>query len=115
MLVRSTQIFTVYHVHARQPAWRPPTDVYETETELVVQIEISAMRDGHFHLNLHDRLLIVYGAREDPVREPRAYHQMEVNRGDFRVELALPTALDPAGLQAEYDDGVLRITLPKVR
>ena len=115
MLARSTQIFTVYHVHARQPAWRPPTDVYETETELALQIEIAGMRDGHFHLNLQDRLLIVYGAREGSVTERRAYHQLEVNSGDFRVELELPVACDPTAMRAEYDDGFLRISLPKAR
>lgn len=115
MLVRSTQIFTVYHIHAPQPAWRPPTDVYDTETELVIQIEIAGMRDGHFHLSVQDRLLVVYGSRIDPTQERRAYYQMEVNSGDFRVELELPLAVEAATLQSNYADGFLRITLPKLK
>jgi HSP20 family molecular chaperone IbpA len=115
MFVRTTQIYTVYHSHVPQSAWRPPTDVYETETDLVVQIEIAGMRDGHFHLNLQDRVLTIYGARSDPARERRAYHQMEINSGDFRVAVDLPLPADPANIQATYDDGLLRITLPKLK
>ena len=115
MLTRSTQIFTVYHVHAPQSAWQPPTDVYETETDLIVQIEAAGMRDGHFHLSVQDRLLIVHGARADPSLEPRAYYQMEIDVGDFRAEFELPIPVDIASLHAEYDDGFLRIALPKLR
>ena len=115
MLVRSTEIFTVYHIHAPQPVWRPPADLYETDSDLVVQIEIAGMRDGHFHLNLQDRLLIIHGTRGSRSRERRAYHQMEVNSGDFRLELELPLLVDTTAFQADYDDGFLRISLPKLR
>ena len=121
MLTRSTQVFTVYHVHTPQSVWQPPTDVYETETDLIVQIEVAGMRDGHFHLSAQDRLLIVYGARADPrlklsgALERRAYHQMEIDVGDFRAEIELPTPVDTASVRADYDDGFLRITLPKLR
>ena len=42
MLSYSTRLISIRHVHL----WRPPTDIYETETQLVVQIEIAGMRDG---------------------------------------------------------------------
>lgn len=113
MLVRSTHVYTVYHVHARQPAWQPPTNVYETESALVVQLEVAGMRDGHFHLSFHDQVLIVSGARDESIQERRAYHQMEINAGDFRIEIKLPVPVDTTAIRADYDDGFLRITLPK--
>lgn len=116
MLVRSNQIFTVYHVHMPKPAWRPPTNVYETETEVVVQIEVAGMRDGHFHLSLNGRHLAIQGVRTDQTNERRAYHQLEVNSGDFRVQIELPTDVhaESDSVQANYDDGFLRITLRKL-
>lgn len=114
MFIRSTQVYTVYHVHSPQSVWRPLTDVYETDTEMVVEIEIAGMRDGHFHLNVQDQTLIIYGTRPAPARQRRAYHQMEVNSGDFRVELDLRTPIEPTLMQADYDDGFLRIRLPKI-
>ncbi len=113
MLVRSTHVYTIYHLHARQSAWQPPTNVYETETALVVQLEVAGMRDGHFHLSVHDQLLVVLGTRDEVVEERRAYHQMEVNTGDFRIEVKLPVPVDTTAIRADYDDGFLRITLPK--
>jgi HSP20 family protein len=113
MLVRSTQ-FTLHHIHTLHPVWQPPTDVYETETDLVVQLEVAGMSDGHFHLSAQDRQLIVYGARVAQGRERRAYHQLEIDEGDFRAVVELPVAVDVAALRAEYEDGFLRITLPKL-
>jgi HSP20 family molecular chaperone IbpA len=116
MLVRSNQIFTVYHVHMPKAAWRPPTDVYETETEVVVQIEIAGMRDGHFHLSLNGRHLVIQGARSQAVSERRAYYQLEINSGDFQTQIELPSdvAAETELIRANYDDGFLRITLRKL-
>lgn len=117
MLVRSNQILAVYHIHTQQPSWRPPTDIYETETELVVQIEIAGMRDGHFHLSLTDRQLAIQGTRNDATPERRAYHQLEINSGDFRVDIALPVPVqaETEAVKANYDDGYLRVTLTKLK
>src|SRR5574341_1254560 len=115
MFVRSTQIYTVIHTHSHTPAWRPPTDVYETETDVIVQVEIAGMRDGHFHVALQDRRLIVYGARVESASQRRAYHQMEIHSGDFHSEVELPVPVAGDTIHAEYDDGLLRITLPKLK
>lgn len=113
MQVRATHIYTVFHAHS--PSWRPPTDVYETENDVAVQIEIAGMRDGHFHLTVQDRLLSVYGSRTENARERRAYHEMEIHSGDFRADVDLPAPVDAGAITAEYDDGFLRIVLPKLR
>lgn len=115
MLVRSTHIYTVVHSHSGMAAWRPPTDMYETETDIVVQVEIAGMRDGHFHLSLQNQHLLIHGARVDNASQRRAYHQMEIHSGDFYTEVDLPAPVAGDSIHAEYDDGVLRITLPKLK
>lgn len=110
MLVRSVRIFSLHHLQS----WRPPTDVYETETDVVVQMEIAGMRDGHFHLALNDRHLVVSGYRAGRASERRAYHQMEINSGEFRADVELPAAVDPESVSAEYEDGLFRIALRKL-
>jgi HSP20 family molecular chaperone IbpA len=40
---------------------------------------------------------------------------MEIHYGEFRTEVALPGEVDAQGIQAAYDDGFLRVTLPRVR
>jgi len=93
--------------------WEPPTDVYETDSDLVVKVEIAGMRDGDFHVALEERRLTISGTRSAGVRERRAYYQMEVSSGEFQTEVELPVAIDPSSVKADYDDGYLRISMQK--
>ena len=95
--------------------WRPPTDVYETEGEYVVQAEIAGVQPENFRVALHDHLLTVTGVRYDPYPENRAYHQMEVHFGEFRIDIELPGLVDKDQIDAEYQHGLLRVVLPKLR
>lgn len=92
--------------------WEPPTDVYENERGLVVQVEIAGMREEDFSITLSERVLVIEGVRRDP--EPkRAYHQMEIRYGAFRAEVYLPWTADPEEVEATYEAGFLKITLPR--
>ncbi len=96
------------HAHA----WEPPTDVYENDRGLVVQVEIAGMQEEDFTITLGERILIIEGVREDP--EPkRVYHQMEIRFGPFRARVSLPWAVDAEQVEATYEQGVLRVFLPR--
>jgi len=92
--------------------WEPPTDVYENDRGLVVQMEIAGMREEDFSISLGERLLVIAGVRRDP--EPkRTYHQMEIPYGEFRAEVYLPWAVDAEQVEAIYENGFLRVILPR--
>lgn len=94
------------------PAWTPPTDVYENEDGVVVQVEIAGMRPEDFAITLDERRLVVTGVRRDP--EPKkTYYQMEINYGEFRIEVDLPWRGDPDCVEATYEAGFLRVFLPR--
>jgi len=98
------------HTHA----WRPPTDVFETDDAVIVRVEVSGMRETDFNVTISDQLLAVSGLRQDP--SPKvAYHQMEVRYGEFRVEVFLHWAISESGIEAVYDNGFLQVVLPKAR
>ncbi len=98
------------HTHA----WRPPTDVFETDEAVVVRVEVAGMRQTDFNITLSDQLLTITGFRQDP--SPKvAYHQMEVRYGEFRVEVFLHWAISESGIEAAYDNGFLLVLLPKAR
>ena len=100
----------VHHSHT----WRPPTDVFETDDNVVVRVEVAGVRESDFNVSLSDRLLVITGFRQDP--SPKvAYHQMEVRFGEFRVEVYLHWAINEAGIQAVYDNGFLQVIMPKAR
>lgn len=98
----------------RTAAWRPPTDVYETEETVIVRVEIAGMCDDDFTIELDGRYLSIRGTRPDAA-ERRAYHQMEIRFGEFCSEVELPVQVISEQVQAVYDNGFLRVTLPKAR
>lgn len=98
----------------RAHVWRPPTDVYELESTVVVRIEIAGIHESDLDISVQDQFLIVRGTRAD-IPERRAYHQMEIRYGEFGVEVQLPVPVVIDDAQAEYRNGFLVIHLPKQR
>ncbi len=92
--------------------WRPPTDVYETDNTVVVVIEIAGLGPNDYEILLSGRTLTVVGVRRDPT-EKLGYQQMEIRHGKFRTDAHLPWALEPSGQEATYENGFLKIVLPK--
>jgi HSP20 family protein len=102
------------HLTMRSPAWRPPTDVYESDEAVIIRVEIAGMHETDFSIILDGRFLSIRGVRQD-VTERRAYHQMEIRFGEFNVDVEMPAAIDVENVQATYQNGFLKIVLPKVR
>jgi HSP20 family protein len=103
-----------WRIATRPYIWRPPTDVYETESSIIVRVEIAGMRETDFSIQLIDRSLQIRGVRQD-IPERRSYHQMEIPFGDFSTEVELPVPIVAEQIEAVYRDGFLRIVLPKAR
>src|SRR5512136_1989202 len=100
-----------WRIISRPHAWRPPTDVYETEDSITIKVEVAGMREADFTISLVDRTLTIRGIRQD-TSERRAYHQMEIAFGEFHTEVELPYQVISDKVVATYRDGFLRITLP---
>jgi HSP20 family protein len=94
--------------------WSPPTDVYETETEYVVRVEVAGMRETDFEVVFDNGVLLISGMRPD-VSERRAYHQMEIHFGKFSTAIAVPGPVDLDHSVAEYKDGFLIVQMLKAK
>ena len=99
--------------HVRSTTWSPPTDVYETEENCVIKVEVAGMRDEDFEVAFENNILMIHGHRPDR-NEKRAYHQMEIRFGRFEIAVEVPVVVDIERSIAEYKDGFLVIILPKV-
>jgi len=98
--------------HVRSNVWKPLTDVYETDTSLIVKMEIAGLRDEDLEVAIQENVLLVSGIRSG-MSERRAYHQMEIPYGKFEISIDMPVAVKVERSSAEYKDGFLTITLPK--
>lgn len=94
--------------------WRPPTDVYETAESVVILVEIAGMNADDVQVEFSDKILRVSGRRADNHRRAAA-HCLEVQYGEFASNVYVPGEYDVDAIEAEYKDGFLTITLPKVR
>lgn len=108
------EILQAIRWQVRSSVWSPPTDVYETEENLVVRVEIAGMRDEDFQASIENHVLYISGNRPDFVGR-RAYHQMEILSGRFEIEVALAIPVDEDSSTAEYKDGFLTVSLPKTQ
>lgn len=97
-------------------AWSPPTDVYETETDFVVQMEIAGVQEGAFRTTFENSVLTVRGVRADEAKAGRKrFRLMEINRGYFERCVVFKERIDAGAIRASYKDGFLRIVLPKLQ
>lgn len=99
-----------------EQTWKPPVDIYETAGEIVVLVEIAGMKKKDINVTMENDLLKISGARPDfsPSTKMKL-HQMEIDYGKFQriVKISLP--IDMHNISAQYKEGFLQITLPKIK
>ena len=106
-----------HHYGLLQPSavWRPPVDIHETTTLLSIKIELAGIREDNLDITLYDNALVVTGRRDDYSEhdEPICYHEAQVHYGPFRAEILLPLPVQHDAVTAVYENGFLRVRLPK--
>jgi HSP20 family protein len=98
----------------RSTLWRPPTDIFETEENFIIKVEIAGMRDEDIEVAMENNLLVISGNRTDIPEQRAYYHQMEIQSGKFEIAAEIPVPVDAEKAGAIYKDGFLTITLPKL-
>lgn len=101
-----------YHGRVR---WTPPTDVYETEEEFHVVMAVPGLERDDVKVEFERDTLRVRGCRPEPAGEKRDYYKMEIPVGPFERRVRIGRAVRAEDIRVLYEDGVLRIALPKSR
>jgi HSP20 family protein len=95
-------------------SWQPPTDVYETDGALVVQVELAGTREEDIDVTLFADHLTIAGTRRSRRAEAAAaYYLAGILYGDFNVAVPVLTKVDRDGVEASFENGLLTVTLPK--
>ena len=94
--------------------WLPAVDVWETDAELVYAFDLPGIPEENVSLELDDGSLIVSGERErsDEVKE-NGFYRYERRFGSFTRTVGIPKSVTENGVSAEYQDGVLKVTVAK--
>lgn len=101
-------------VGGRQEAWLPAIDVFDTKDAVVLKAELAGMSPDDIHIDVEDNVLTVKGERrfEETIDEER-YYRVERRFGSFQRSLALPQGMKVEDITANYEDGILTISVPK--
>jgi HSP20 family protein len=95
--------------------WQPAIDVYETDDEVVVLVELAGAKEDEIEVIVQGNVLVVRGERKDVKQGiKRTYSQMEILWGSFERDIALPANVNTNAVKAFYDRGFLEVVLPKL-
>jgi HSP20 family protein len=96
--------------------WRPDADVRESAAAIEIVVDLAGIEEDAIEVQLFDDALVIQGERRlAACEEGVVFHAAGVRQGPFRLELPLPAPVDPGGVDARYERGLLRIALRKAR
>jgi len=95
-------------------AWTPAVDIFETPQAIEMTFEIPGVNQKDIKVHFENNQLTVSGERRlehDDSRE--GYHRVERSYGNFVRSFTIPSTIDPNRIEAEFNNGLLRLNLAK--
>jgi HSP20 family protein len=105
-----------------EPFWRsmtswgsiPAVDFVEKDQEYEITAELPGMDASNIELGFSNRKLTIRGEKKEEKEEKeRDYYLSERRYGSFQRSFALPEGVDPEKIRASFENGLLRVTVPK--
>lgn len=92
----------------------PAVNIWDDEQTVYAEADLPGVDPKQIEVSVTDGNRLVFQAERTPLEIPNsAWHRHERGTGNFIREITLPTMVDAARVVATYQDGVLRIELPK--
>jgi HSP20 family protein len=95
-------------------AWVPVADMYETDAAIIIQMELAGIEKASLEILFQEKHLVLRGNRPLNARMQSAkIHRLECPYGQFQRVFRIPQPVDARKISAVYEQGVLKIVLPK--
>ncbi len=95
-------------------AWSPSVDIFENQNEIVLEAELPGMRPEDVNISIENNVLTIHGERKfEKKDEQDNFHRVERSYGSFTRSFTLPPTVQSENAQAEFENGVLKLTLAK--
>ena len=100
--------------------WRPVVDVHEDENNYLIDVELAGMGKDDVKLNFQDGTLSIAGERkyeheknDENGSNGKNSHRIERFYGKFYRSFTFPTTVNSDGISATFDNGILKVSVPK--
>ena len=93
----------------------PRVDVVDKDEAVEVTAELPGVKKDELDVTVSDNTLTIRGSTSHEEKEEKGeYYRREIHQGEFARTIALPAGVDGDQAKAAFENGVLRITLPKL-
>ncbi|MBT3449684.1 MAG: Hsp20/alpha crystallin family protein [Bacteroidetes Order II. Incertae sedis bacterium] len=101
--------------HAEPVSWTPRIDVVETTDTYELALDVPGVSKDGIQIDFHEGVLTVSGERlARTLSEDDAAVRMERHSGRFHRSFTLPTKINPKKIEAQHENGVLTVSVPKL-
>jgi HSP20 family protein len=91
----------------------PPINVFQQGDDLVAIIELPGVRKEDLNIQAKENTIRIAGEKAIDYPESASLHRRERVSGVFDRTLVVPMQIDPGGIQAEYNEGLLALFIPR--
>lgn len=95
-------------------AWNPSVDIFENKDQIVLEAELPGIKADDVNISIENNVLTIHGERKfEKKDEGDNFHRVERSYGSFTRSFTLPPTVSSENANAEFENGVLRLTLAK--
>jgi HSP20 family protein len=91
----------------------PPINVFQQGDNILAIIELPGVDKDKLQIEAKEYTIRISGTKAADYEEGASVHRREREAGQFDRTMSIPVKLDPDGIKAEYQDGVLALFLPR--
>jgi HSP20 family protein len=94
----------------------PRMDIYEKDDKVIAEVELPGVDPKNIEVEVKDNVLSVTAkGREVKEEKEKGYYKREMGERYFKRQVLLPTEVIEEKAEAEYENGILRVTIPKAK
>ena len=102
--------------HTGLAGWAPLVDIEESKDKFTVKADIPGMKKEDIKISMQNHMLILSGERKEEREEKKKNYVMkEMGYGSFYRSINVPYAVNPKGIKASYNNGILNVSIPKTK
>ena len=100
---------------SRRSGWAPAVDIREDNSEIALEVELPGIKPSDVEVVAENGVLTIRGEKQNTSSETSEgrYHIVERTFGSFTRSFQLPTGVDEQAIEAEFNDGLLTVRIPK--